>query len=172
MAVKQLALVFVMILVVFMSCKKTAETSQSVEDRELAVGTKGMVSSAHPLATQAGLNVLKAGGNAFDAAVAIAATLNVVEPQSSGMGGYGTILVYEARSGKTRFLDSSGKIPQKVDSDVFRSPTPNHMENRRGPKAVSTPGNVNAWWAMSSEYGRLKWPKLFNDAIKAAEQGF
>ncbi len=172
MPVKQLALLFGMILFVFVSCKKRSETSRSVEDRDLAVGTKGMVSSAHPLATQAGLNVLKAGGNAFDAAVAIAATLNVVEPQSSGMGGYGTILVYDARSGKTRFLDSSGKIPQQVDSDVFRSPTPNYLENRRGPKAVSTPGNVNAWWAMSSEYGRLKWPKLFKDAIKAAEQGF
>jgi gamma-glutamyltranspeptidase/glutathione hydrolase len=172
MPIKQLALLFGMILFVFVSCKKTSETSRSVEDRDLAVGTKGMVSSAHPLATQAGLNVLKAGGNAFDAAVAIAAMLNVVEPQNSGIGGYGTILAYDARSGKTRFLDSSGKIPQQVDSDVFRSPTPNYLENRRGPKAVSTPGNVNAWWAMSSEYGRLKWPKLFNDAIKAAEQGF
>ncbi|NOR54460.1 MAG: gamma-glutamyltransferase, partial [Candidatus Aminicenantes bacterium] len=127
MPVKQLALVFVTILFIFVSCKKKPDTSLPVEDRDLAVGTKGMVSSAHPMATQAGLNVLKAGGNAFDAAVAIAATLNVVEPQNSGIGGYGTILVYDARSGKTRFLDSSGKIPQKVNSDVFRLPTPNHM---------------------------------------------
>ena len=159
-------------LIAFVSCKRTVETSNPYEDGDLSVGAKGMVCSAHPLATQAGLNILKAGGNAFDAAVAVAAMLNVVEPQNSGIGGYGTILVYDSSSGKTRFLDSSGKIPQKVDSDVFRSPTPNYRENRRGPKAVSTPGNVNAWWAMSSEYGRLKWPALFKDAIKAAEEGF
>ncbi|NIM58585.1 MAG: gamma-glutamyltransferase [Candidatus Aminicenantes bacterium] len=137
-----------------------------------AVGTKGMVSSAHPLATQAGLDILKAGGNAFDAAVAIAAMLNVVEPMNSGIGGYGTILVYEAEKRNARFLDSSGKIPINVDSDAFRPPTPNYKDNRRGPKAVSTPGNVNAWWAMSSEYGKLKWSELFKSAIKTAEQGF
>jgi gamma-glutamyltranspeptidase len=88
-----------------------------------AVGTKGMVSTAHPLATQAGLDILKAGGNAFDAAVAIASTLNVVEPMNSGIGGYGTILVYDAKKRKARFLDSSGKIPINVDSDAFRPPT-------------------------------------------------
>jgi gamma-glutamyltranspeptidase/glutathione hydrolase len=137
-----------------------------------AVGTKGMVSTAHPLATRAGLDILKAGGNAFDAAVAIASTLNVVEPMNSGIGGYGTILVYDAKTDKARFLDSSGKIPINVDSDAFRPPTPNYKENRRGPKAVSTPGNVNAWWAMSSEYGKLKWFRLFKSAIKTAEQGF
>ncbi len=137
-----------------------------------AYGKNGLVSTAHPLATEAGLDILKAGGNAFDAAVAIAAALNVVEPQNSGIGGYGTILVFHSESGRTRFLDSSGRIPAKVDSDVFRPPTPDFKENRRGPKAVSTPGNVNAWWAMSSEYGRLKWPELFKGAIKIAEQGF
>ncbi|MBM3285483.1 MAG: gamma-glutamyltransferase, partial [Candidatus Aminicenantes bacterium] len=112
-----------------------------------AVGTQGMVSSAHPLATEAGLEILRKGGNAFDAAVAVAAALNVVEPMMSGMGGYGTILVYDAGKHKIRFLDSSGKIPAAVDSDVFREPYPDYRENRRGPKAVSTPGNVAAWEA-------------------------
>jgi gamma-glutamyltranspeptidase/glutathione hydrolase len=133
---------------------------------------QGMVSSAHPLATQAGLDILKAGGNAFDAAVAVAAVLNVVQPMMSGVGGYGTILIYEASSGKVRFLNSSGRIPAAVDSDVFRAPTPGYEENRRGPKAVSTPGNVNAWEAMSKEYGRLQWPRLFEAAIRLAGEGF
>ena len=138
----------------------------------LALGSHGMVSTAHHIATEAGLEILQKGGNAFDAAVAVAAVLNVVEPMMSGIGGYGTIVIYDAEKGEARFLDSSGKIPQSVDSDVFRAPTPNYLENRRGPKAVSTPGNVNAWEAMSKQYGKLKWYELFHAAIKVADEGF
>jgi gamma-glutamyltranspeptidase/glutathione hydrolase len=130
-----------------------------------------MVSSAHPAATEAGLAILDAGGNAFDAAVAVAATLNVVEPMMSGMGGYGTILIYDAERDESRFLNSSGLIPRALDSDVFRAPTPNYMENRRGPKSISTPGNVNAWKAMS-DMGRLPWERLFDAAIGLADGGF
>jgi len=131
-----------------------------------------MVTTAHPLATEVGLEILQAGGNAFDAAVAVAAALNVVEPQNSGMGGYGTILVYSARDDRSRFLNSSGRIPQGVDPDAYRAPTPGYMENRRGAKAVSTPGNVNAWAAMSREYGELSWDALLAPAIRLAEEGF
>lgn len=132
----------------------------------------GVISSAHPLATRAGLQVLKDGGNAFDAAVAVASVLNVVEPMNSGIGGYGTILIYDAEKGRVRFLDSSGKIPSGVDSDAFRPPTPDYSKNRRGAKAVSTPGNVNAWWALSSTYGRLAWADLFAEAVRLSEEGF
>jgi gamma-glutamyltranspeptidase/glutathione hydrolase len=131
-----------------------------------------MVSSAHPLATEAGTAILKAGGNAFDATVAVAAALNVVEPMMSGMGGYGTILVYSARDEESRFLNASGRIPRGVDGEAYRSPTPGYMENRRGAKAVSTPGNVNAWAAMHSEYGALPWGELFGPAIRLAREGF
>jgi len=131
-----------------------------------------MISSAHPLATQAGLDILRAGGNAFDAAVAVAAVLNVVEPMMSGMGGYGTILIYDGSGRRVRFLNSSGRIPETVDSDVFRAPTPGYEENRSGPKAVSMPGNVRAWEAMSKEYGRLEWPRLFEAAVRLAGDGF
>lgn len=131
----------------------------------------GMVSSADPLASEAGLKILKQGGSAFDAAVAVAAVLNVVEPMMSGMGGYGTILIYDAEKQRIRFLDSSGKIPGAVNSDAFRAPWPDFESNRRGPKAVSTPGNVNAWEAMWKGYGRMKWTELFMDAIRLAEKG-
>src|SRR5262245_37742286 len=76
-----------------------------------AVGKRGMISSGHPLATQAGLEILEAGGNAFDAAVAVAATLNVVEPMMSGVGGFGVTLIYDAEKGPARCLDSSGRFP-------------------------------------------------------------
>src|SRR5687768_12272148 len=137
-----------------------------------AVGQTGMVSTANPIATEAGLSVLAAGGNAFDAAVAIAAALNVVEPMMSGIGGYGTILVYDAKTRRTRFLNSSGRIPAAVNSDAYRAPTPGYLENRRGAKAVSTPGNLHAWEAMSREYGTRPWKTLFTPAIRLADSGF
>jgi gamma-glutamyltranspeptidase/glutathione hydrolase len=137
-----------------------------------AVGTNGMVSSAHPLATQAGLEVLENGGNAFDAAVAVAAALNVVEPMMSGIGGYGAIVLYDAEEGETRFLHASSRAPATLDPAVFRPPTPNYLENRRNAKAISTPGNVNAWEALSEEYGDLEWRRLFGPAIELAEGGF
>ena len=137
-----------------------------------ALGEKGMVSSAHPLATKCGLDILKSGGNAFDAAVAIAAALNVVEPMMSGMGGYGTILIYDAEKSDVRFLNCSSRIPAAVDSDVYRFPAPDYKKNRRGAKAVSTPGNVHAWEAMSKEYGVLQWEELFAPAIELAEKGY
>jgi gamma-glutamyltranspeptidase/glutathione hydrolase len=130
-----------------------------------------MVSTAHPMATRAGLDVLKAGGNAFDAAVAIAATLNVVEPENSGIGGYGTILLYDAKGGKAWFLNSSGRIPAGVDSDAYRAPTPDYEANRRGAKAVSTPGNLHAWEAMLKRYGTRPWSELLAPAVRAAEEG-
>lgn len=152
-----------------LACAGPDSVRQVSESPEPAAG---MVSSAHPLATQAGLDVLAAGGNAFDAAVAVAATLSVVEPAMSGLGGYGTILVYDAEKRETRFLNASGRIPRAVDSDVYRPPTPDYEANRTGPKAVSTPGNANAWEALRTEYGSLAREELLAPAIRAAEEGF
>jgi gamma-glutamyltranspeptidase/glutathione hydrolase len=157
------------------SCKeeKNMNVNQnSIKASSPAEGTSGMVSSAHPIATKAGLDILKKGGNAFDAAIAVAVALNVVEPMMSGVGGYGTILIYDAKKSQIRFLDSSGKIPVHTNPDAFRKPTPDFRKNRRGPKAVSIPGNVNAWAAMSKTYGRLEWSQLFQQAIKTAREGY
>ncbi len=137
-----------------------------------AVGRSGMVASAHPLATEAGVAVLKAGGNAFDAAIAVAAALNVVEPDMSGIGGYGTIVIYDAGKKEAVFLNPSGRIPAAVDSDAFRAPTPDFEENRRGAKAVSTPGNLHAWEALWKTRGSLAWPRLIEPALALAERGF
>lgn len=163
----------VLCLIVAIGCANTPPTSirPVPAPAPLATGSEGMVSSAHPLATEAGLEILRAGGNAYDAAVATAAALNVVEPMMSGIGGYGTILIHDAENGTNRFLNSSGRIPQALNSDVFRAPTPNYMANRRGAKSVSTPGNVNAWNAMA-EQGRLPWSRLFESAVRLAEEGY
>ncbi|MEE9373736.1 MAG: gamma-glutamyltransferase [Saprospiraceae bacterium] len=148
--------------VILSSCSNTVEP----------VKINGSVASAHPLATQAGLEVLENGGNAFDAAIAVASALNVVEPMMSGLGGYGTILIYDVKNKKIRFLNPSGRFPAKTNTDLMRKPSPNYLENRVGPKAISTPGNLNAWAEMHQEYGNISWTKLFDSAIKYADIGF
>jgi gamma-glutamyltranspeptidase/glutathione hydrolase len=137
-----------------------------------AVGTNGMVSSAHPLATQAGLEVLEDGGNAFDAAVAVAASLGVVEPYMSGIGGYGAMVVYDARTDEVRSLSAATRTPETLDPGAFRPVTPGYLENRRGAPAASTPGSVNDWEALWGEYGELGWSRLLEPAIAQAEDGF
>jgi gamma-glutamyltranspeptidase/glutathione hydrolase len=137
-----------------------------------AVGTNGMVSSAHPLATRAGLEIMEDGGNAFDAAVAVAASLGVVEPMMSGIGGYGAIVVYSAEEHRTRFLEVGSRTPASLDPAVFRPPTPGYAENRCGARVVATPGNLNAWEKMWEEYGEAQWPHLFQPAIGYADRGF
>ena len=137
-----------------------------------AVGTNGMVSAAHPLATRAGVEVLEDGGNAFDAAVAVGAALNVVEPMMSGVGGYGATVVYDAENGETRFLETGSRTPESLDPSVFRPPTPGYQENRCGGPVVSTPGNLNAWRLMWEEYGDEEWARLFEPAVGYAEGGF
>ncbi len=133
---------------------------------------QGSIASAHPLATRAGMDILARGGNAFDAAIAVAASLNVVEPMSSGIGGYGTILIYDAKSKLVRFLNPSGRFPVNTNSDLMREPTPGFMKNRVGSKSISTPGNVNAWASMHEKYGSINWQDLFQSAIILADQGF
>jgi len=137
-----------------------------------AVGTNGMVSSAHPLATEAGLEILADGGNAFDAAVAVAAALNVVEPMMSGIGGYGAVMIHDAEKGETRYLDAGSRFPASVDPNMFRPPAPNYEANRCGAPAVSAPANVDAWEKLSGEYGELEWRRLFGPAVRYAEDGY
>ena len=102
---RQVIFISLILLSLFLLFPKTNE--QPVQ------GKQGMVSSAHPIATQAGLRILKRGGNAFDAAVAVAATLNVVEPMMSGIGGYGTILIFDSK--KKRVEEAVIGIKKKWD---------------------------------------------------------
>ena len=147
------------------------EATQNTVDSPAVAGS-GMVSSANPYATQAGTEILAEGGNAFDAAVAVAAALNVAEPMMSGVGGYGAIVVYDAEEGETRFLDTGSRTPEALDPAVFREPTPNFIDNRCGARAVTTPGNLNAWERLSEDYGELEWRRLFDPAIELADEGF
>jgi len=91
---------------------------------------------------------------------------------SCGVGGFGLILVYDAKQDRVRALNASGRIPKSADPRVFRPPAPNYLENRRGAKTTVPPVNARAWKELSANYGSLPWASLFDGAISAAEDGF
>ena len=134
--------------------------------RPVAMGVNGMVASAHPLASVAGLRMLVDGGNAVDAAVATAAALNVVEPYMSGVGGIGLALVYMAREGRVRALNFSGRTPRAAELSRFTEDT-----KQTGSLASLVPGNVAGWLTLHETYGSLDRERLFQPAIDYAEHG-
>jgi len=135
-------------------------------NRPVAMGVDGMVTSANPLASQAGVQVLAEGGNAFDAAVATAATLSVVEPYMSGLGGIGLALVYIAAEDRVRTLNFSGRAPGLAEPDRFTVETRQH-----GVLAPLVPGNVAGWLTLHRTYGSLDRQRLFRPAVSYAENG-
>jgi len=134
--------------------------------RPVAMGVNGMVSSAHPLASMAGLRVLVDGGNAFDAAVTTASVLNVVEPYMSGMGGIGVGLAYVADEGRVRTLDFSGRAPLAAEPSLYTDEA-----KEIGILAAMVPGNVAGWLTLHETYGTLDRRRLFKPAIDYAENG-
>ena len=141
-------------------------TAHGRSARAPAIGARGMVASAHPYATRSGLEALQDGGNAVDAAVAVATSLNVVEPYMSGMGGVGVGLIYIACEGRTRVLNFSGNAPEAASPDLY-----DKTNVETGPLAPLVPGNIGGWLAMHAEYGRLDRRKLFKRAIEYASEG-
>jgi gamma-glutamyltranspeptidase len=135
--------------------------------RPLIMGRRGAVASNHPLATQAGLLALQAGGNAVDAAVAVAATLSVVEPYMSGLGGDGFYHVYVKRTREAVVFNGTGPAPGAATAERYASGIP-----ASGPLAVSVPGSVGAWGAMHARFGQRPWASLLEAAIHYARDGF
>jgi hypothetical protein len=133
-----------------------------------AVGTKAMVATAHSLATQAGIDILKKGGNAFDAAVAISATLNVVEPSRSGMGGVGFMTLYVAKTGEVVSLQMTGAAPYAATPDRFKT----KRDQEAGYLAGVVPGNFGGWVHLLEKYGTLTLGEVLATATHYAEQGF
>jgi gamma-glutamyltranspeptidase len=135
--------------------------------RPLILGRRGAVASNHPLATQAGLLALQAGGHAVDAAVAVAATLAVVEPMMSGLGGDGFYHVHDRRSGEAVVFNGTGPAPGAATPERYASGIP-----LTGPLAVSVPGSVGAWGVMHARFGRRPWAAALEAAIHYAREGF
>ncbi|MDP7090251.1 MAG: gamma-glutamyltransferase, partial [Dehalococcoidia bacterium] len=141
-------------------------TTHGRSTRAPATGTKGMVASAHPYASRAGFDVLRDGGNAMDAAVAVASTLNIAEPYMSGVGGIGIALVYIAKENRTRVLNFSGHAPNAAQPDMY-----DHLNAETGPISPLVPGNVSGWMTMHDTYGSLPLTRVMRDAIQYADDG-
>src|SRR6516225_7663647 len=135
--------------------------------RPLIIGRRGAVAANHPLAAQAGLMALRAGGNAIDAAVATAVTLAVVEPMMSGLGGDGFYQVYEQASERAVVFNGSGPAPAAATPERYAGGIP-----RVGALSVSVPGMLAGIAAMHQSFGRLPWCELFAEAITFACDGF
>jgi len=131
--------------------------------------------AANPLATEAGLNVLKRGGSAVDAAIAIQAMLSLVEPQSSGVGGGAFMTYFDAKTGKITVYDGREVAPAQAVSTMFLEasgkPLPFDTAVVSG-RATGVPGAVKMLGVAHDEHGKLPWSSLFGDAERAADQGF
>lgn len=132
--------------------------------RPTVMGRRGVVASAHPLASMAGVEILLEGGNAMDAAVAVASTLNVVEPFMSGAGGLGLMLV--SRGDERHVLDFIGRAPQAADPARCTDD-----ELVGGARSCATPGNLGGWLAGLERFGTMERARVLAPAIGHAERG-
>ena len=139
-------------------------------------GFKGTaaIASAHPLATEAGMRILEKGGNAFDAAIAVAASLGVVEPYSAGIGGGGFWLLYDAEQKRYHFVDARETAPGSFHRDYYLNEdgSVNRDKAVNGPTAGGIPGQPAAFAYLAEHYGRLPLTESLKDAIHQARNGF
>jgi len=139
--------------------------------RSEVIAQNGMVCSSHPLATQVGVDVLKKGGTAVDAAIATNACLGLMEPTGCGIGGDLYAIVWDSRSKKLYGLNASGRAPKKLDIAYFKdngmSTVPSY-----GPLSVTVPGCVDGWFELHAKFGNLPMIDLLQPAIDYARNGF
>ena len=147
----------------------------ATEIRGQVMAVNGMVVTSSPMAAQAGLRILQQGGNAFDAAVATAATLAVVEPLMSGLGGVGGYaLIYDSKKQQIRSLDFVGAAPAALKPEMFTAGA--RLWDRANPARDSfiaplVPGSLAGWGALREQYGTMTWAQLLAPAIEYAETG-
>ena len=139
-------------------------------NRPVIMGRNGMVSSGHPLASQAGIAMLQRGGNAVDAALATAAALNVVEPLMSGAGGDGFIMIYWKETGKIDICNGTGAAPYAATREHYADELGGIPLT--GIKSVSVPGLVDAWLSAHQRFGALSLGEVMAPAIDLAANGF
>ena len=142
--------------------------------KQIVFTNKDMVVAANPYAVDAGIEMLRAGGAAIDAAIAMQMVLNLVEPQSSGIGGGAFMLHYDGANKKLETYDGRETAPAAATGNLFLSATgtPLSFATRVGGRSVGTPGVLRMLELAHKEKGKLAWSKLFEPAIRLSEQGF
>ncbi|HCE55988.1 MAG TPA: gamma-glutamyltransferase [Lutibacter sp.] len=162
------------ILLVFLSTSPYAQdrlTGRNFATRSEVIGKNGMVASSQPLATQIGLDILKKGGTAVDAAIAVNAALGLMEPTGSGIGGDLFAIVWDSKTKKLYGLNASGRSPKSLTLKYFKD---NNIEKipATGPLPVSVPGCVDGWFELHNKFGKLSMDEILSPTIKYAEAGF
>jgi gamma-glutamyltranspeptidase/glutathione hydrolase len=132
---------------------------------------QAMVASSQPLASQVGIDILKRGGNAVDAAIAMAAVLNVTEPSMTGIGGDAFMMVYSSKTKKLEGLNASGRAPKALTTDYFAK---NNLKSIpfTGMESITVPGAFDGWVTLLEKHGTMKLADLLQPAIEYAENGF
>ena len=146
-------------------------TGLEFASRSEVIATNGMAATSHPLATQTAISILKAGGNAIDAAIAANAVLGLMEPTGCGIGGDLFAIVWSADDKKLYGLNSSGPAPKNISIDKIKEKGMNKIPPY-GALPVTVPGAVAGWNALHKKFGSLDFKLLFDDAINYAENGF
>jgi gamma-glutamyltranspeptidase/glutathione hydrolase len=151
-----------------------ADAARRPDPARAVAAHKGAIASAYPLASQAGLEILKEGGNAFDAAVAVAAALAVVEPSSSGLGGGGFFLLHRQADGFETMIDAREKAPGTASRDMYLDKAGNEIPNAstNGPISSAIPGEPAAFEYLARKYGKLPLKQSLQPAIRLARDGF
>ncbi|MBO9611162.1 MAG: gamma-glutamyltransferase [Dyadobacter sp.] len=147
-------------------------SGSNFESRSPVLAMHGMVATSHPLATQAGLDVLKKGGSAMDAAIAANAALGVIEPNNCGIGGDLFAIVWSAKDKKLYGLNASGRSSRGLTYEKLKSALGDRTQMPLyGPLSVSVPGAVDGWFALHQRFGRLKMADILAPAITFAREG-
>ncbi len=139
--------------------------------RSMVTARRGMVASSNPLASQAGLNILRQGGNAADAAIATAAMLNVTEPASTGIGGDCFALFFDAKTKHITALNGSGRAPAALKLEDLRAQGLNAIPDR-SPHAATVPGAAMGWYDLLKRHGQMSLKEVLADAIYYAREGY
>jgi gamma-glutamyltranspeptidase/glutathione hydrolase len=143
----------------------------SFATRSLVFGAHGAAACAHPLATLAGIDILRRGGSAVDAAIAMNACLGFLEPTACGIGGDPYALLWDPDSRRVQGLASSGRSPASLDLATVRARAKSGVLPARGAVTVSVPGAVEGWWTLHKRHGRLPWADVLQPAIGLSEGG-
>lgn len=146
-------------------------TGASFGSRSAAWGAHGAAATAHPIATLMAIDVLRRGGSAVDAAVAVNAALGFLEPVGCGIGGDCFVMLWDPRARRVMGLNGSGRSPRGLTLEIQRQRARDGRIWRYGAASVSVPGAVDAWWTLHQRYGRLPWAEVLEPAAVLAEEG-